>query len=219
MSIISASNISKSYGSLQVLSNVGLEIAEGEIVAITGKSGAGKSTLLYILGTLDTPDSGNILLNGTDPFALSSKQLSRFRNKHIGFVFQFHHLLAEFTALENILIPARIAETPIAEVRERAHELLHLLNMYERKDHKPSQLSGGEQQRIAMARALINNPDIILADEPTGNLDMKTSEDLHALILRLREELGQTFVIVTHNENLAGISDRIIHLTDGKLIS
>ncbi len=218
MPIISASNISKSYGNLQVLKGIDLQIKEGEIVAITGKSGAGKSTLLHILGTLDTPDSGDLEMNGKNPFQLNSKQLSKFRNKHIGFVFQFHHLLAEFTALENILIPARIASFNIDKYRQRALELLHILNISDRKDHKPGQLSGGEQQRIAMARALINNPDIVLADEPTGNLDNKTSEDLHNLIIRLREELGQTFVLVTHNDKLAELSDRRIQLSDGAII-
>lgn len=215
MPIVSASNIIKSYGDLMVLKGVSLSIEEGEIVSITGQSGAGKTTLLHILGTLDNPDSGTVLLNGENPFTFNDKELSKFRNKHIGLVFQFHHLLPEFTALENILLPAKIAGTDQRLINERAMELLDILGMVERIDHKPSQMSGGEQQRIAMARALINNPDIVLADEPTGNLDSKTSEDLHALILKLREELNQTFVIVTHNENLAEISDRVIHLSDG----
>lgn len=219
MPIIEAEDIHKSYGELKVLNGISLRIEEGEIVAITGQSGAGKSTLLHILGTLDTPDSGQVLLNNQNPFKFKSKELSKFRNEHIGFVFQFHHLLSEFTAIENILLPASIARRDPIESRKRAEELLSILHVADRRDHKPSQLSGGEQQRIAMARALINNPDIILADEPTGNLDSKTSDDLHNLILELRQEFNQTFVIVTHNNLLADLSDRIIHLADGKIES
>lgn len=219
MAIISTTDISKSYRDLKVLQNIDISIDKSEIVAITGKSGAGKSTLLHILGTLDSPDSGSVIINDTDPFQLKGKDLGIFRNRHIGFVFQFHHLLVEFTALENILIPAKIAGANNSIAEKKAYELLDILGMMERKNHKPGQLSGGEQQRIAMARALINEPDIVLADEPSGNLDNATSEDLHNLIFQLREELGQTFVIVTHNNKLADLSDRIIKLSDGHIVS
>lgn len=217
MAIITTDSVYKSYGDLEVLHNISLQIEKGEIVSITGKSGAGKSTLLHILGTLDTPDSGTISLNDVNPFNLKNKKLSLFRNKHIGFVFQFHHLLAEFTAIENVLIPARIAQQNIDKAKRRAKDILNLMGMEDRMSHKPSALSGGEQQRVAMARALINNPAIVLADEPSGNLDSKTSEDLHNLILDLRDELNQTFVLVTHNLKLANLSDRTIHLIDGKI--
>lgn len=215
--IIRANDLTRTYGDLTVLKDISLSIQGGEIVTITGKSGAGKSTLLHILGTLDTPDSGQLILNGNNPFNYSSTQLSKYRNGHIGFVFQFHHLLAEFDALENVLIPARIAQSDIAEAKARAEHLLEMMDMQDRMDHKPSELSGGEQQRIAMARALINNPTIVLADEPSGNLDTQTSYDLHQLILTLRKEFNQTFVLVTHNLKLAQLSDRTINLVDGEV--
>ena len=218
MSLITAQHIHKSYGSLHVLKDVSVDIHKEEIVAITGASGAGKSTLLHILGTLDKADSGTLTIEKTEVLRLSDKKLSAFRNKNIGFVFQFHHLLPEFTALENICIPAFIAGQKKKEAIEKAMELLCLLKIEERATHKPSQLSGGEQQRVAIARALINNPAIVLADEPSGNLDSKNAHELHQLFLSLRENLKKTFVIVTHNTQLAQISDRILDMKDGKIV-
>lgn len=213
--MVSATNIHKSYGDVKVLRGIDLEIPQGEIVSITGKSGAGKSTLLHILGTLDLPDQGTVKIIDTLVNGLGEKQLAAFRNKNIGFVFQFHHLLHEFTALENVCIPGLIAGTPEDRVETRAHELLDYLGLKERKAHKPNQLSGGEAQRVAVARALINNPAVVFADEPTGNLDKASSENLHQLILDLRRDFNHTFVIVTHNTDLAAMSDRNIVLVDG----
>lgn len=216
--MIVAEQIIKSYDDVKVLKGVDVHIKAGEIVSITGKSGAGKSTLLHILGMLDRADSGTIRLNGTDLADMTEKQGARFRNENIGFVFQFHHLLGEFTALENVCIPAFIGGRNDASVEMRAKEILHFLDLSHRLTHKPNQISGGEAQRVAVARALINNPKVIFADEPTGNLDKANSENLHALFFRLREEYGISFVIVTHNEELASISDRIIHLEDGRIV-
>lgn len=216
--VLKASNIQKSFGHLQILKGVQLEIARGEIVSIVGKSGAGKSTLLHIIGTLDYADTGEIHINDTDIRRLNNRQLAAFRNRHIGFVFQFHHLLPEFTALENVCMPGFIGNSDAASLEARARELLQYLGLSHRMQHKPSELSGGEQQRVAVARALINQPDIIFADEPTGNLDSAASQDMHQLIRRLRDELGQTFVIVTHNKELADLSDRCLEMQDGKLI-
>ena len=213
--MIRAENIHKSYGSLQVLKGIDLTIQKGEIVSIVGASGAGKSTLLHIIGTLDRADEGKILYNDDEISKLPERKLSDFRNRHIGFVFQFHHLLPEFTALENICIPGYIARRNRKEVESRAHKLLKILQLTDRPDHKPSQLSGGEKQRVAVARALINNPAIILADEPSGNLDSQNQEELYRLFFNLREEFGQTFIIVTHDEHFAGMSDRMIHIKDG----
>ena len=217
MSLITARNIHKSYGSLHVLNDVSVDIQREEIVAITGASGAGKSTLLHILGTLDRADSGTLIIENTEVLRLSDKKLSAFRNRNIGFVFQFHHLLPEFTALENICIPAFIAGEKKKEATDKAMELLTLLKIEARATHKPSELSGGEQQRVAIARALINNPAIVLADEPSGNLDSKNAHELHQLFFSLRENLKKTFVIVTHNPQLAQMSDRILDMTDGKI--
>ena len=219
MSLITARHIHKSYGNLHVLNDVSVDIHSEEIVAITGASGAGKSTLLHILGTLDKADSGTLVIEETEVLHLSDKKLSAFRNKKIGFVFQFHHLLPEFTALENICIPAFIAGERKKEATEKAMELLTLLKIETRATHKPSQLSGGEQQRVAIARALINNPAIVLADEPSGNLDSKNAHELHHLFLSLRENLKKTFVIVTHNPQLAQMSDRILDMADGKILN
>ena len=216
--MISASNITKSFGSLNVLKGVDLEVKKGEVIAIAGKSGAGKSTLLHIMGTLDRPDGGQLLFDGEEVFQLGSRQLAAFRNRRIGFVFQFHHLLPEFTALENVCIPAFIAGTPEAKAREQATELLDYLGLSERLTHKPSQLSGGEQQRVAVARALVNRPLVVLADEPSGNLDSASSEELHQLLFNLRDDFQQTFIIVTHNMTLAGMSDRCLTMADGKLL-
>ena len=213
--MIKASNIHKSYGDLHVLKGIDLSVEKGEIISIVGKSGAGKSTLLHILGTLDLPDSGTLSLNDTTVSNLSQKELARFRNKNIGFIFQFHHLLNEFTAEENVAIPAFIAGEPKQKSLKRAKELLDYLGLAERISHKPNELSGGEQQRVAVARALMNDPSVVFADEPTGNLDKSTSNDIHNLLLRLREEMNQTFVIVTHNEDLADLSDRTITMEDG----
>ena len=215
--MITAKNITKSFGQLQVLKGIDLEIAKGEIVSIVGPSGAGKTTLLQIIGTLDRPDSGNLTVNGTDITALSRKKLSDFRNQHIGFVFQFHQLLPEFTALENIMIPAFIAGKGHKEAKSRAEELLQFMNLSDRATHKPAELSGGEKQRVAVARALVNNPAVILADEPTGSLDSQNKQELHQLFFDLRQEFGQTFVIVTHDEELAQLTDRTIHLRDGQI--
>jgi lipoprotein-releasing system ATP-binding protein len=216
--VLKAHNIQKGYGQLKILKEVNLSVNRGEIVSIVGKSGAGKSTLLHILGTLDKADAGQLWINETSVLELSSKKIAAFRNKHIGFIFQFHHLLPEFTALENVCIPGFIQKTPTKEVQKRASELLDYLGMSHRLQHKPSELSGGEQQRVAVARALINQPDIIFADEPTGNLDSGTSQDLHELIQQLRKDYQQTFVIVTHNSDLAQLSDRCFTMQDGLLI-
>ncbi len=219
--MIIAKNIHKYYDDLHVLNNVNLSIKKGEVVSIVGASGAGKTTLLQILGTLDYPEKsqpGELKINGSSIFKLSKKELAQFRNRHIGFIFQFHQLLPEFTALENICIPAFINKTPKEKAEKRALELLDFLNLKHRKDHKPAELSGGEQQRVAVARALINNPEIILADEPSGNLDSESAENLHALFFRLREEFGQTFIIVTHNEELANMADRKLSMVDGTFV-
>lgn len=213
--MLSADNILKSYGELQVLKGIDMKIEANEIVSIVGSSGAGKSTLLHILGTLDHPDKGVLELNGVDVFKLSQQKLALFRNKEIGFIFQFHNLLPEFTAIENICIPGYIGKRDEREVKKRALELLELLNIKDRGDHKPSELSGGEQQRISVARALINDPSIVFADEPSGNLDSKNADELHQLFFDLRKELNQTFVIVTHNEHLADMADRKLVITDG----
>ncbi len=216
--MIIAEQLVKSYGDVRVLKGVDLHIEPAEIVSITGKSGAGKSTLLHILGMLDNADKGKVIINGTETNSMDEKQSAKFRNENIGFVFQFHHLLGEFTALENVCIPAYIAKKDANEVDRKAKELLHHLGLSHRITHKPNQLSGGEAQRVAVARALINNPKVIFADEPTGNLDRSSSENLHNLFLELRKELGISFVIVTHNEELAKISDRIIHIDDGVIV-
>lgn len=216
--VIKAINIHKSFGQLHVLKGVDLDVQKGEIVSIVGKSGAGKSTLLHILGTLDRADSGQIIINEEDVSRFSQKKLAGFRNRNIGFVFQFHHLLPEFTALENVCIPAYIARQTENAARKRAEELLDYLGLAERLAHKPSQLSGGEQQRVAVARALVNNPAIVFADEPSGNLDSVSSQDLHQLLFRLRDDFQQTFIIVTHNMELAELSDRRLEMKDGILI-
>lgn len=215
--MIKATNITKSYGSLQVLRGVDLHVGKGEIISIVGKSGAGKSTLLHILGTLGRPDGGSLTIDGQDVFSLSDRQLAAFRNKNIGFVFQFHHLLPEFTALENVCIPAYIAKTDPTVAEKKALELLRYLGLADRADHKPNQMSGGEQQRVAVARALINSPAVVFADEPTGNLDSGSSDELHKLLFKLRDDFGQSFIIVTHNEELARISDRRLEMVDGVL--
>lgn len=216
--MIKTSGITKSFGDLRVLKGIDLEIREKEVVAIVGASGAGKTTLLQIVGTLDKPDSGSIWYNGTDISRLRGKSLASFRNNNIGFVFQFHQLLPEFTALENVCIPAYIAGKPKQEAEARAAELLGFLNLTDRLEHKPSELSGGEQQRVAVARALVNNPSVILADEPSGNLDSENKNELHKLFFRLRDTFGQTIVIVTHDRELAGMSDRILQIKDGVII-
>lgn len=213
--MIKATGIVKSYGDLKVLKGIDLEVAEKEVVAIVGASGAGKTTLLQIIGTLDKADSGTILIDGQNPGQLSQRTLAAFRNKNIGFVFQFHQLLPEFTALENVCIPALIAGKSRAEAAARASELLDFLGMSDRLDHKPSQLSGGEQQRVAVARAIVNSPSLILADEPSGNLDTENKKDLHNLFFRLRDTFGHTFIIVTHDPQLASMSDRTIRIKDG----
>lgn len=215
--MITARNIHKHYGSVEVLKSVDLNIQKGEVVAIAGPSGSGKSTLLHILGTLDRPDKGTVVMNGQDLGGLWGNKLSDFRNRHIGFVFQFHHLLPEFSALENICIPGWLARRPRKQVREEAAQLLDLMGLSHRMENKPNQLSGGEQQRVAVARALINRPDIVFADEPTGNLDTAHARELHQLFFDLRKQFQQTFLIVTHNEELAGLSDRVLHMKDGQL--
>lgn len=217
--MLKAAGIRKSYANLHVLKGVDIQINDGEIVSIAGSSGAGKSTLLHILGTLDEPDEGKIFMDDIEVSALKGKKLAAFRNQHIGFVFQFHHLLPEFTAVENICIPGWIAGTPRKKVYDRAMELLSLLNLSGRAEHKPSELSGGEQQRVAVARALINSPAIVMADEPTGNLDSHNARELHQLFINLKKQFNQTFLIVTHNEELAAMSDRVLHMSDGNLSS
>ncbi|MEI8059664.1 MAG: ABC transporter ATP-binding protein [Ferruginibacter sp.] len=217
--MLSASNIRKQYGQLEVLKGVDIHISKGEIVSIVGSSGAGKSTLLHILGTLDEADSGSITLNNKRVDDLSGSSLAAFRNKEIGFVFQFHHLLPEFTALENVCIPGWIAGDKKKEVEAKAAQLLQTLGLQNRLENKPMQLSGGEQQRVAVARALINNPSIIMADEPTGNLDSTNAKELHELFIDLRNKFNQTFLIVTHNEELAKMSDRILVMKDGRIIN
>lgn len=220
--MIKANNIQKYYGDLQVLKGVDLEIKKGEVVSIVGASGAGKTTLLQILGTLDSPSNkkeSSLLIHDTDVTRLNDKNLARFRNEHIGFIFQFHQLLPEFTALENVCIPAFIKKTPRAQAEKRAKELLDFLGLSDRYDHKPNALSGGEQQRVAVARSLINNPSVILADEPSGNLDSESADNLHQLFFQLRDEFGQTFVLVTHNLELANMADRKLTMVDGLIVS
>lgn len=213
--MLKTSNIKKAYGDLQILKGIDLEINTGEIVSIVGSSGAGKTTLLQILGTLDNPDEGELIIDGVNPFSLSSKQLSAFRNQHIGFIFQFHQLLPEFTAIENIIIPALIKGTSQTDAKKDAQKLLDILGLADRVNHKPNEMSGGEQQRIAVARSLINKPKVVFADEPSGNLDTQNSAELHELFFKLRDEFNQTFVIVTHNESLAKMTDRKITMQDG----
>jgi lipoprotein-releasing system ATP-binding protein len=216
--MLKATNITRNYNDLSVLKGVDIFVNKGEIVSIVGSSGAGKSTLLHILGSLDRANAGEIWINNERIDTLNEKELAKFRNKHIGFVFQFHHLLPEFTALENVCIPGWIAGTPKNDLEARALELLKILGLQDRASHKPSELSGGEQQRVAVARALINNPDIVFADEPTGNLDSKHAQELHELFLHLQKTMGQTFLIVTHNEALAKMSDRVVHMKDGYIV-
>ncbi len=215
--MLTGKNIYKRYGTVEVLRGVELEISKGEVISIVGPSGSGKSTLLHILGTLDKADNGTVMMNGTTISSLTGNKLAAFRNKHIGFVFQFHHLLPEFTALENVCIPGWLAGRKKTEVRTEAERLLNMLGLSERMENKPNQLSGGEQQRVAVARALINKPDIIFADEPTGNLDTANAKELHKLFFDLRDQFNQTFLIVTHNEELAQLSDRLLNMKDGKI--
>ncbi|MBQ4525865.1 MAG: ABC transporter ATP-binding protein [Bacteroidaceae bacterium] len=216
--MIELKGITKSFGSLQVLKGIDLTIEKGEVVSIVGPSGAGKTTLLRIMGTLDKADTGTLTIDGMEVGSLSERQLSEFRNRHIGFVFQFHQLLPEFTALENVMIPALIAGTSSKEADRRAKEMLELMGLSDRASHKPNELSGGEKQRVAVARALINRPSVIFADEPSGSLDTKNKEELHRLFFELRDKLGQTFVIVTHDEALATLTDRTIHMVDGCIV-
>lgn len=217
--MLQAKNIHKRYGSVEVLQGVDVEIQKGEIVSIVGPSGSGKSTLLHILGTLDKPDKGEVALHNTTLTSLQGKSLAQFRNKHIGFIFQFHHLLPEFSAIENVCIPGWMASKNKVQVKERATELLTLLGLAHRLENKPAQMSGGEQQRVAVARALINRPDIVFADEPTGNLDTANARELHQLFFDLRKQFNQTFLIVTHNEELAQLSDRTLVMKDGKMVA
>lgn len=216
--MIDIKNITKSFGKLQVLKGIDLHIDKGEVVSIVGPSGAGKTTLLQIIGTLDKPDSGSIVIDGTDVSSLSQKKLADFRNRHIGFVFQFHQLLPEFTALENVMIPAFIAGKSRKEAKATAEDLLQFMGLADRADHKPNELSGGEKQRVAVARALVNSPGVVLADEPSGSLDSKNKAELHQLFFDLRDKFGQTFVIVTHDESLAALTDRTLHMKDGLII-
>ena len=216
--MIRLTDIRKRFGELEVLKGVSLGVRQGEVVSVVGASGAGKTTLLQIMGTLSRPDAGRVEIGGEDPFALGDKALSRFRNDRIGFVFQFHHLLSEFSAFENVCIPGLIGRRPRAEVERRAAELLALVGLTARRDHKPGQLSGGEQQRVAIARAIVNAPAVLLADEPSGNLDTRNREEIHRLFFDLRDELGQTVVIVTHDERLAAMADRKITMSDGRII-
>ena len=216
--MIKANDITKSFGPLKVLKGIDLTVGKGEIVSIVGKSGAGKTTLLHILGSLDKPDSGSVTLAGTDITQLKDRELSDFRNRHIGFVFQFHQLLPEFSALENVMMPALIAGIPNSKARCQGMELLDFLNLTDRAKHKPNELSGGEKQRVAVARALINHPDVIFADEPSGSLDSANKQDLHQLFFSLRDQMNQTFVFVTHDEGLAALSDRTIRMADGRII-
>ena len=215
--MIEVKNIHKSFGTLEVLKGVDLTVEKGEIVSIIGKSGAGKTTLLQIIGTLDKPDAGSVVIDGVDVFALKEKELADFRNRHIGFIFQFHQLLPEFNALENVMMPAMIARVPEKEAEQRAVQLLTELGMAERLTHKPNQLSGGEKQRVAAARAMMMSPDVILADEPSGSLDESNKNELHKLLLQMREQYGQTIIIVTHDKELAEISDRVIEMRDGRV--
>lgn len=216
--MIQTQGITKSFGNLQVLKGIDLTINKSEVVAIVGPSGAGKTTLLQIIGTLDTPDNGQLFINGTETGKLSEKELASFRNKNIGFVFQFHQLLPEFTALENVMIPAFIAREKASDAERRAKEILDFMKLSDRMTHKPAELSGGEKQRVAVARALINKPSVILADEPSGSLDTKNKEELHSLFFELRDQMHQTFVIVTHDEQLAANTDRVIHIKDGVVL-
>lgn len=216
--MVKASGIRKSYGSLNVLKGIEMEVKKGEVISIVGASGAGKSTLLHILGTLDTPDTGSLTIGGESISGKSSKSMAAFRNQSIGFVFQFHNLLPEFTALENVMIPGLIARKPEAAIKRKAKEVMDLLGISHRLDHKPSELSGGEQQRAAVARALINDPALVLADEPSGNLDSKNAQELHQLFFELRRQLNQTFIIVTHNQQFAALADRTLEIKDGRVV-
>ncbi len=216
--MIEVSNITKSFGDLRVLKGIDLTIRQGEVVSVIGKSGAGKTTLLQIMGTLDKADTGSVVINGTDVLKMKEKELSAFRNKNIGFVFQFHQLLPEFTALENVMIPALIGKTKSSVAEKKAKEILDFLGLSDRMEHKPAELSGGEKQRVAVARALINDPTVVFADEPSGSLDSANKMELHRLFFELRQQLNQTFVIVTHDESLSGMSDRVIHMQDGLII-